>query len=80
MCTMVSFIDDFSRNTWIYFLKGKNEVFSKFKEYKALFENQNERNINTLHSDNGGEFTSKEFEELYREYGIKRELSTPYNP
>ena len=24
----VSFIDDFSRNTWIYFLKGKNEVFS----------------------------------------------------
>ena len=30
----VSFIDDFSHNTWIYFLKGKSEVFSKFKEYK----------------------------------------------
>ena len=27
----VSFIDDFSRNTWIYFLKKKYEVFDKFK-------------------------------------------------
>ena len=32
----VSFIDDLSCNTWIYFLKGKNEVFNKFKEYKIL--------------------------------------------
>ena len=35
----VLFIDDFSHNTWIYLLKGKSEVFSKFKEYKALVEN-----------------------------------------
>jgi hypothetical protein len=35
----VSFIDDFSRKTWIYFLKNKDEVFSKFKEFKALVEN-----------------------------------------
>ena len=55
----VSFIDDFSRKTWIYFLKGKNEVFSNFKEYKALVENQIERKINTPWLDNGREFTSK---------------------
>ena len=36
----VSFIDDFSRNIWIYFLRNKFEVFSKFKEFKALVENQ----------------------------------------
>jgi len=35
----VSFIDDFSRNTWIYFLKKKSEVFDRFKEFKALVEN-----------------------------------------
>ena len=35
----VYFIDDFSCNTWIYFLKIKNEVFSKFKEYKSFVEN-----------------------------------------
>ena len=28
----VSFIDDFSRKTWVYFMKNKDEVFSKFKE------------------------------------------------
>ena len=32
----VSFIDDFSRKTWIYFMKNKDEVFSKFKEFKIL--------------------------------------------
>ena len=32
----VSFIDEFSRNTWIYFLRKKYEVFDKFKEIKAL--------------------------------------------
>jgi hypothetical protein len=35
----VSFIYDFSRNTWIYFLRKKYEVFDKFKEFKALVEN-----------------------------------------
>ena len=32
----ITFIDDFSRKTWIYFLKAKSEVFEKFKEFKAL--------------------------------------------
>ena len=54
----VSFIYYFSHKTWIYFLKGKNEVFSKFKEFKVLVENCTERKIKTLRSDNGGEFTS----------------------
>ena len=35
----VTFIDDYSRNTWIYFLKNKSGVFEKFKEFKALIEN-----------------------------------------
>ena len=38
------------------------------------------KNIKTLRSDNGGEFTSNEFKEICKEAGIKRELSTPYNP
>jgi hypothetical protein len=35
----VSFIDDFSRYTWIYFLRKKSNIFDKFKEIKALVEN-----------------------------------------
>ena len=76
----VSFIDDFARKIWIYFLKGKNEVFGKFKEFKALVENLSEKKINIFRSDNGREFTNGEIKYFYIEAGIKRELSTPYNP
>jgi transposase InsO family protein len=76
----VSFIDDYSRKTWIYFLKTKDEVFSKFKEFKALIENLSERKIKILRLDNGGEYTSKEFVNFCKDVGIKRELTTPYNP
>jgi hypothetical protein len=52
----VSFIDYFSRNTWIYFLKKKSEVFDRFKEFKDIVENRIERIIKVLRTDNGGEF------------------------
>jgi hypothetical protein len=49
----VSFIDDFSRNTWIYFIRNKYEVFDKFKEFKALVGNQTEKKIKVLRTYNG---------------------------
>jgi hypothetical protein len=52
----VSFIDNFSRNTWIYFLNNKSEFFDKFKEFKARVENQTEKRIKVSRTDNGGEF------------------------
>ena len=61
-------------------MKNKSEVFRKFKEFKALIENHSEKRIKTLRSDKGGEHTSKEFEALCQEAGIKREPNTPYNP
>ena len=76
----VSFIDDYSRKTCIYFLKKKDEVFGKFKEFKALIENHTNIKIKTLWSDNGGEYTSKDFDGFCKDAGIKRELTTPYNP
>jgi hypothetical protein len=39
----VSFIDEFSRKTWIYFLRKKSEVFDRFKEFKAFVENQTKK-------------------------------------
>jgi hypothetical protein len=55
----VSFIDDFSRKTWIYFLRKKSKVFKKFKEFKALVENQTDKKIKVLRTNNGGEFCGK---------------------
>jgi transposase InsO family protein len=76
----VLFIDDHSRKTWIYFLKNKDEVLAKFQEFKAQVENQTERKIKVLRSNNGGEYTSKEFSNFCIETGIKREFIVPYNP
>ena len=76
----VSFIDDYSCKTWIHFLKGKYEVFERFKEFKARVENLSEKRIKTLKSDNGEQFTSNEFKDFYKKVGIRRELTIPYNP
>jgi hypothetical protein len=51
----VSFIDYFSRNTWIYFPRKKSEVFDKFKEFKALVENQIDKKIKVFRTENGVE-------------------------
>ena len=37
---MLTFIDDYTRKTWVYFLKYKSEVFEKFCHFKALVEKQ----------------------------------------
>ena len=58
----VSFIYDFSRKTWTYFLRNKSNVFERFKEFKALMENQTDKRIKVLRTENGGEFCRKKFD------------------
>ena len=48
-----------------------------FEEFKALVENLSEKKIKILRSDNGGEFTSNEFNDYCKEAAIKRELTIP---
>src|SRR4051812_48430507 len=76
----VTFIADFSRKVWIFFLKHKSEVFQKFKEWRTMVENQRGRKVKTLRSDNGGEYTSTEFKEYLARHGIKHQLSIPGRP
>eukprot|EP00253_Pinus_taeda_P005913 PITA_05913 len=51
-----------------------------FKEFKALVENQIEKKIKVLRTDNGGEFCSKEFEEFCKKCCIAWQKTTPYTP
>ena len=76
----VSFIDDYSRRTFVYFLKNKSEVFSWFKEFKSLVENQTRRKIKCLRIDNGGEFCNANFEKFCVDHGIKTHKTMPYTP
>jgi hypothetical protein len=74
----VSFIDDFSRNMWIYFLRKKSKVFDKFKEYKDFVENQTKNKIKVLRTNNGGELCGNEIEEFCTKCGIERQKTNPY--
>ena len=57
----LTFIDDFSRYCWVYFLKHKFDVLDLFKVFKALVENQSGRKFKIVRSDNGGEHVNSEF-------------------
>jgi hypothetical protein len=76
----VTFIDDHTRHVWVYILKHKHEVFRRFQEWKAQVEKSSGRQIKALRSDNGGEYTSHEFESYLTKEGIKRELTIPHTP
>jgi transposase InsO family protein len=75
----LTFIDDYSRKTWIYFLKAKSEVFARFQEFKALVEKQSGKGIKVLRSDNGGEYSSRQFVDFCAQHGIRRQMTVPYN-
>lgn len=65
----ISFVDHFTRLTYIFPLKTKNEALPTFRQYKALVENRFDKRIKILQSDWGGEFRS--FESLLKGYGIE---------
>ena len=76
----MTFIDDFSHKTWIYFLKKKDEAFMWFRTFKALVENLTGKKITILRTDNGTEYETNKFKNFCREAGIKRETTTVYTP
>jgi transposase InsO family protein len=63
--------DDYSRKVNLSFLKQKSDAFSAIKSYIALVERQLGTKVKTLRSDNGGEFTSKEWDSYTRQLGIQ---------
>ena len=75
----LTFIDDKTRYTWVYILKRKDRVFEQFLEWKALAEKSTGQELKVLRTNNGGEFTSTEFEGYLRKEGIKHELTVLKN-
>jgi hypothetical protein len=65
------FVDDFSRFTWIYFLRQKSEVFQHLKDFKSLFETQSGKKIKVLLTDNEREYVNYEIYNICHEAGIQ---------
>ena len=89
----VTFIDDKSRYTAIYFMKSKDQVLEKFREYEAMAttvsgnkiktmtaSDSTDKKIKNLRSDNRGEYSSKEFDDFLTSKGIKKQRSVPRTP
>jgi transposase InsO family protein len=76
----ITFIDDFSRKCWVYFLKVKSEAFEIFKKFKIVVEKSTGYYVRALRSDRGGEYLSNEFNAYYEKQAIQRYLTTPYTP
>jgi hypothetical protein len=76
----LTFIDDFSRRTWVYFLKLKSDFFDKFLAYKALVEKQSGHQIQKLRTDNGGEYVNNNLTIYFTTQGIQMQQTFPYTP
>ena len=66
----LTFTDDKTTYVWVYPLKQKGDVFNQFLEWKAAAEKSSGRKLKTLRTDNGGEFTSTEFENYLKTEGV----------
>jgi hypothetical protein len=67
---MLSIIDVYSRKVWPYFLKHKHGAFDAFRKWKVMIEKQTESKVKLLHTENGMEFRSNEFNDYYNDEGI----------
>nr|GFA37322.1 retrovirus-related Pol polyprotein from transposon TNT 1-94 [Tanacetum cinerariifolium] len=77
-CLVVT--DDFSRFTWTFFLKSKDETSGILKKFITEIENIKDLKVKIIRCDNEGEFRNKEMNDFCSQKGIKREFSNARTP
>src|SRR5258705_1649467 len=74
----ISFIDDFTRFAWIYFLKEKSQAVAAIKDFINMVENQTSYVIQLFRSDGGGEYANNQLTAYFSQKGIVHEFTPPY--
>ncbi|GJU76804.1 retrovirus-related pol polyprotein from transposon TNT 1-94 [Tanacetum coccineum] len=72
--------DDFSRFSWVFFLRTKDETSGILKDFIRQIENQLNQKVKTIRCDNGTKFKNRDFIEFCGSKGIKREYSNARTP
>nr|GEY56096.1 hypothetical protein [Tanacetum cinerariifolium] len=72
--------DDFSRFTWTFFLKTKDETSGILWNFITEIENLKELKVKITRCDNWGEFKNREMNEFCSRKWIKREFSNARTP
>jgi len=73
-------VDDRSRYMWVALLAAKSDTLAAVKKFQARVEVETGRHLRVLRTDNGGEFTSVEFESYCADRGVERQHTAPYTP
>lgn len=74
---MLTITDDFSRYTWLFFLKKKSDTLSKLQQFKTMIESPGNFKLQTIRSDRGGECTLSAFISFCETSGIVRLATYP---
>jgi len=71
---------DYSRWTWVKFLKNKDCAYDVFSNFCTQIQSEKEMKILKIRSDHGGEFENEPFETFCEKHGIVHEFSSPKTP
>ncbi|KAD7477316.1 hypothetical protein E3N88_00452 [Mikania micrantha] len=72
--------DDFSRFSWVMFLKHKSYTYENFVLLINRLETLYKLRVRRVRSDNGTEFKNHQMEEFCNSKGIQQQFSAPYEP
>lgn len=73
---LLTIIDDYSRDVFVFFLKKKSQVIEQFKDFKVLIENQMNVKMKIIRSDGGGKYDSGAMERFCAKFGIQHQMTT----
>ena len=73
-------VDDYTRYTWVFFLKTKDETQDTFINFAKEAQRQHNCEIKAIRSDNGTEFKNYTMNEFLSDEGIKHQYAAPYTP
>nr|GEY29249.1 hypothetical protein [Tanacetum cinerariifolium] len=77
-CLVVT--DDFSRFTWTFFLRTKDDTSSILRNFITEIENLKDLKVKIIKCYNGGEFKNQEMNEFCTKKGIRREFGNARTP
>jgi hypothetical protein len=70
-------VDDYSSHSWTINIKKKSDTLGEMKHFYTWVEVQYNAKITIWQIDGGGEFTSHQANQFFKEKGIKVQISVP---
>lgn len=76
----LTLVDDFSTATWTYLITHKSQSHAILEKLISIVQNQFNKSVKTIRSDNSTEFLSHSCQSLFDSFGILHHKTCPYTP